>query len=74
MTSFLVLEEVVLAREPPCMTLARRDGATVGLWSVNFAFVPVETPFIAESRVFAAWNHTGKGFGVLILVFPNQWD
>jgi hypothetical protein len=56
MTSFLVLEEIEFSREPFRMALAGGNGARICLRSVDLAFVPVETPFIAESGVFAVWD------------------
>ena len=54
MTIFLVLIQIVFAREAFDVTFARGDGAAMRLVSVYFTFVPVEPTLVAESRVLAA--------------------
>jgi len=39
---------------------------------MNLAFMPVQTPFVTESRVFTVWDFTNIWFPVLVLVFPED--
>jgi hypothetical protein len=52
MTTFLVLEQIVFAREAFDVTFARGDRAAMRLVSVYFACVPVKPTLVAESRMF----------------------
>jgi hypothetical protein len=71
MASFLMLKQVVLSRKAFRVALARNDWAAVTLRTVNLAFVPDQTSFVAELRVLATWDITDIWFAVLVLMFAE---